>query len=362
MTVDELYLERCKTPSDIHEHLPKLKELAGSVCSVTEFGVREGNSTVALAAGKPARLISYDINPMSVDLINDLQKEIHFDFIQKSSLAGPIEPTDMLFIDTYHTYDQLLAELWKHHMNVLTYIVIHDTVSFGEKGEDGKDGLMKAIKEFMEHVPLLWTISETFTNNNGLTILKRKQETSYIDVHIAYEPCKQLGRAYNRLMRTSKDWTLFLDQDVFICNPNWYEACISAINKIGHKAGWISAVTNRAANPEQRRDDAPKSEDLAEHMRFAEYLWQKYGPEVVLAKANPIFTGFMLLTHKEAWQHVGGFNNGFHVDGTYAHDLIKAGYEIYIMPGLYFYHLQDEKNKYWGYNCWKDYGWPYSIL
>ena len=41
--IDQLYKERCEDhTSDIHEHLPVLRELASWMDHVTEFGVREG--------------------------------------------------------------------------------------------------------------------------------------------------------------------------------------------------------------------------------------------------------------------------------------------------------------------------------
>jgi hypothetical protein len=50
---------------------------------------------------------------------------------------------------------------------------MHDTTIFGEVGE-GREGLglWKAIEEFLEINPH-WSVHERYTNNNGLTILKR---------------------------------------------------------------------------------------------------------------------------------------------------------------------------------------------
>jgi hypothetical protein len=46
--------------SDINEHLPLLRIYGSLVDHITEFGVRHGNSTVALLASKPQKMISYD--------------------------------------------------------------------------------------------------------------------------------------------------------------------------------------------------------------------------------------------------------------------------------------------------------------
>lgn len=358
--INALYKQRCIQQSDINEHLPKLYELARSVCRVTEFGVREGNSTVALVASLPVRMTSYDIKPMPIELENTLTNNSNFKFKVGDSTQIDIDDTDLLFIDSLHTFDQLTTELWRHHRKVTKYIVCHDTVSFGEVGEDGGKGLMEAINDFVCGNPSQWFIKDHFTNNNGLLVLERKSNP-YIDVFIPYEPCHQLGRAYNRAMDYAEDWVLLLDHDTFLCNPNWYEMCLHAIVSVGHKAGWITAVCNRAANFDQQAQGAPTGEDLREHTAFARTLFDKYGTELVEPK-NTTFTGFFILTHKAAWQAVEGFDYEFHVDGRYAKRLEDAGYKFYVMKGLYLYHMQEEKEKYWDWNRWKNYGHPFQIL
>ncbi len=95
----------------------------------------------------------------------------------------------MLFIDTLHTYNQLIQELDLHSNKVLKYIILHDTLTFGRKDEDvyshasdliknkltEKMGLMTAIEDFLITTNgNNWEIHDHYDNNNGLTILKRK--------------------------------------------------------------------------------------------------------------------------------------------------------------------------------------------
>ena len=59
----------------------------------------------------------------------------------------------------------------------MKYIILHDTISFEYIGEtiigSGQyRGLWYAIEEFLEMNPK-WVLHERYTNNNGLTILKR---------------------------------------------------------------------------------------------------------------------------------------------------------------------------------------------
>jgi len=139
---------------------------------VTEFGVRGGNSTVALACGRPKSLISYDIDKMPEDLKNVVSGVTDFRFIQKNVLEIIIEETDLLFIDTFHSFGQLQAELELHAPKVRKYIITHDTATFGVVGEDKKSpGLINAIEQFISSG--VWKKVKEFKNNSGLIVLKR---------------------------------------------------------------------------------------------------------------------------------------------------------------------------------------------
>lgn len=186
----------------------------------------------------------------------------------------------------------------------------------------------------------------------------------FIEVVIPYEPCKNAGAAYNRAMQHASDWVLILDHDLFLACPNWYEAALDAVMKLGHKAGWISAVTNRTPCGDQKSQGCPDgSDNLIDHIRWAEKVWKDHGSSTVRHDGIG-YAGFWILTHKEAWTKVGGFpeNHGFHVDGDYSKALFKHGYESYVMPGVYVYHLMDRKNEVWKWNKWKNYGTEWRVL
>ena len=183
MIIEETYNRLCKTPSDINEHLPTLKRYTEEVEHVTEMGVRWIVSTWAFLAGKPKKLISIDIKHpkefgADLSVVEEAAKEsnIDFTFIEGSTLEIQIEKTDLLFIDTLHTYTQLTKELELHSKNVNQYIALHDTKTFGYRDEQPqqstKIGLKLAVSEFLEKNKD-WKIFEEYTNNNGLTILKR---------------------------------------------------------------------------------------------------------------------------------------------------------------------------------------------
>jgi len=185
------FINLCNIPSDINEHMPTLKRYAEECDSVTEMGVRHAYSTWAFIEAKPKKLTGIDINynffEASEKYINGMcnNYNIDFDFIEGDTLEMKIENTDLLFIDTLHTYSQLLQELNNHHVNVNKYIILHDIVTFGyideyiynhasDKAKDifNKSGLVAAVEEFIENNNN-WQIKEIFTNNNGLLILFR---------------------------------------------------------------------------------------------------------------------------------------------------------------------------------------------
>ncbi len=169
---DFCYAYNCWNESDINEHLPTLKYYADECDHVTEFGVRTGVSTWAWLASKAATIRSYDIMDVSPYIATHFQaakeKEKDFTFKQISTLDTSliIEPTDLLFVDTDHTYDQCSKELKQHANKVKKYIIFHDTVLFGP------NELLKAIDEFIKDNPN-WVRHEVYSNNNGLTVLKK---------------------------------------------------------------------------------------------------------------------------------------------------------------------------------------------
>ncbi len=173
--VEARYRALCARPSDIDEHLPTLRWYAGQCERVTELGVRTVVSTLALLAAAPRRLHCYDLHRHpNVAEMERLAPElgVEFRFFSGDVRTLDIEPTDLLFIDTFHQYDQLQAELARHGARAGRFIILHDTMIFGWKGQGGQNaqGLLSAIHEFL-YTHREWRIVESFPNNHGLTVL-----------------------------------------------------------------------------------------------------------------------------------------------------------------------------------------------
>lgn len=180
-----------ETPSDINEHFPTIFKYGSECNHITEMGVRGINSTWGWLASNPKKLVLYDIQDPStfggqLEDVADTAKHIgtEFEFHLANVLDVEIDETDLLFIDTWHAYKQLTAELKLHSSKVRKYICFHDTTSYATVDENsyeswGKEwksegiGIWKAIEEFLENNSD-WELEHRFTNNNGFTIIKRK--------------------------------------------------------------------------------------------------------------------------------------------------------------------------------------------
>jgi len=180
-----------RTPSDINEHIPALVEYASECEHITEMGVRAITSTWAFLGAAPKKLISYDIeNPSKwgadITMVENVAKQygLDYEFRKQNVLKIDIEETDLLFLDTWHAYNQLKAELELHSSKAKKYIIMHDTTSYEFRDEpltsenawegelDFGRGLWAAIQEFLDSTDK-WVLHKRYTNNNGLTILKR---------------------------------------------------------------------------------------------------------------------------------------------------------------------------------------------
>lgn len=173
--LQQLFEERSKSHGhqDMIPHMRQLYELAQMCRSATEFGVRTGQSTTAIAAGLESTgggtFNSFDINEPGFDLPKSALVSWTFKRADTSKL-DLIEPTDLLFIDTLHNAAQVEAEL-KHAVRVKNYIVLHDVYMFARTGEQG-EGIIKPILEFLADNQE-WGILKYHHSEWGLLVLAK---------------------------------------------------------------------------------------------------------------------------------------------------------------------------------------------
>lgn len=201
--IQNTYIRLVNTSSDINEHLPTLFKYAQECDSVFETGIRGCVSSWALVYGL---LNSKNTENKKYMLLNDItqchinnfldatsREPVSINYIWKNNLELELNTTyDLTFIDTWHIYGQLKRELEKFSVITNKYIIMHDTTVDEWRGEtirmgwnavkqslesgfpveEIQKGLWPAIEEFLQNNPN-WILHERFTNNNGLTILKR---------------------------------------------------------------------------------------------------------------------------------------------------------------------------------------------
>ena len=180
LVFDQEYRLARDTPSDINEHIEILRTLADSVEHVTEMGTRTGISTRAfLTSDVIFRAYDLSLDDYVVKLFELAHKKgKDVKYIESNVLDIDIEETDLLFIDTWHCYDQLYVELTKHAPKVKKYIAFHDTQTYASRSEEfmgrlGSNGLLPAIIHYMIDNPDVWRFKTHRTNNNGLTVIER---------------------------------------------------------------------------------------------------------------------------------------------------------------------------------------------
>jgi predicted O-methyltransferase YrrM len=173
--VKEKYLELINTPSDMNYHLRTLYEYAKKCDHVTEFGVRNGVSTMAFLSACPKRLVSYDLfqDVIVVEAFKEAREMgFNYDYKIENILETEIEETDLLFIDTFHSEIQLDKELNLHSGNVRKYIIFHDVETYGWIGEDGGCGILRRILDFITNYKV-WKPVHYTRINNGLLVIER---------------------------------------------------------------------------------------------------------------------------------------------------------------------------------------------
>jgi hypothetical protein len=169
------WFDRMKSvPSDFHEHMDTVRSLASQCETAVELSAWLKPALLALAAGKPKVLKSYcpGKKPEWDQLAQLVAGSTDFAAVQADSLQAEPIAHDLLFIDTRHTAERVYAELARWAPSCRRWIVLHTTVTFGERGDDGGAGVLPAVRRFLQEHPE-WTVKFHHRNNHGLICLTR---------------------------------------------------------------------------------------------------------------------------------------------------------------------------------------------
>jgi predicted O-methyltransferase YrrM len=171
ITLMQVYENRKKSPiaTDICDHMDTLLKYGRECQTIAEFGTRWGTSTLCWILSGAKKIRCYDIAPQRLSEWESIKryikdKRIDFHLARADTRITDIEPCDLLFIDTEHTYDCLSRELDRNGNKAQKYLVFHDTTYSPE--------CYQAVVDFCKYNPH-WRIREHWANNNGLTVCER---------------------------------------------------------------------------------------------------------------------------------------------------------------------------------------------
>lgn len=195
-----LYDYSVNNPSDINQHVPLLKQLSKECQTVLMIGVRRMASTWGCLKGlsenseKQSQYIGVDwiTPPLENIVLAKILSEVNgitFKFFLGNDLKIDPPETDLLFIDSHHTYCHLTEELERFAPHTKKYIALHHTSPpYGYTDEPNiynlpneysvwidknKQGLWPATEDFLTRHSDEWMLQERRFNNHGFTILKR---------------------------------------------------------------------------------------------------------------------------------------------------------------------------------------------
>ena len=172
----------------------------------------------------------------------------------------------------------------------------------------------------------------------------------WIDVKIPFDEKGRLAMAYNRaLEQGDSEWVLFLDHDVFLCNPFWYEMCIAVIMACKQlpKVALIGCACGGERHYSTMQQNGNPNSNIEHHIKIAKENYLRHGTSIIqIPEHTP---GYFMLLKREIAKEIGfiqnkenkGFNN---IDVDFGNRLLEAGHHIYHMPGLYIYHRRGMKH------------------
>jgi GT2 family glycosyltransferase len=341
---------------DINKLFHIFRRYANRCSHITEFGVRGVMSTWAYLSAIPDKMVSYDIYTAhgNIDEAKEVAKEsnIDFTFIEQDVLTTDIEPTDLLFIDTLHTYKQLSQELKLHGNKARKYLLLHDTTTWGTKDEVETDietkGLKAAINEFLRDNPR-WKKEFETEESNGLTILKRTPKISIIVPTCNYKT-DTLKICLTRIF----SYTSLMDKEVIVvsngCDNDTFDYLLNLRKKITilnlgpEKQGQIIPINEgaKAASGEFIvfiDDDShllPQATDTWINKLIAPFADPEVGMSGTFVGDYPylgtaIHNGCTMY-RRETWNKVSGFNIsygfGYLSDVDISFRIKEAGYRI----------------------------------
>lgn len=158
---------------------------------------------------------------------------------------------------------------------------------------------------------------------------------------------KLFGRACNEAMALLPPgaWGVILDHDAMFTTSHWFAQIEEAI-ACRPDAGAFAVVTNRIASPWQRVPEAVLlADDILAHRKLGE---RRRAVRTLLdITGTKGFGGVVTVVNRDAWAECGGYypDAMYCVDHSLFFRLRDRGRRVYLIEGLYVYHLRASSSK-----------------
>ena len=154
---------------------------------------------------------------------------------------------------------------------------------------------------------------------------------------IPYRLDKNLGKAYNDIMRMSDQTVCFTDGDTMFLTPDFGHIIEDYHNRFPDAV--LTCRTNRIHHLSKQLDGKMDEEcNVRELLIKAEE--RKHLKTVTEIKPGEGMSGLLMVVPKKVWEKVPFVENGgcLGVDSQFRIDLHNAGIKTYIMDGLFIFH------------------------
>lgn len=156
-----------------------------------------------------------------------------------------------------------------------------------------------------------------------------------------YSTEKNIGKALNDFCENvpDGDWICLQDGDILYLTSDWGKQIEDVIKKHGQNYGLMGCMTNRLGRAIQRIGDMDSNHDILKHYDTAVKMSKQHWAEVEDITKKKYIAGMFMLFPKSLWKKVKFRENTASFDDHFSKDVLKKGYKLGLMKGLYVYHL-----------------------
>lgn len=262
----------------------------------------------------------------------------------KTLLSLDIEPTDTQAIYIYkaHYVNRELPEpqywgtITECHIDMANFVFHTNNlnIKFDGKGR-GDYRFVKRLSAYRKPIFINKTIVMIDQVNRGKEGFQHPPLNIEFVVPYAFD--KNIGREYNEIFeRSTADYICIMDGDIMFFDNDFGHFISEAISRTPG-GGIYTCLTNRIGNPEQRfQGRVSPNANILMHKNTSDKLRKKYGYKMVRAKQRTSM--LMSVIPKKVWEEFKFIDGLLNVDWDFSSRVMKK-YPIYIMQGLYVFHL-----------------------